>query len=220
MGDPVMESPQSYNFQNILAPFFIVLGNLVPLYGVIFWEWSLFDVFYLYWAENVMIGVFTALRMLLVAAAWGWVIFIGSLFHVAFFCVHYGMFTFGHGMILFEIFHDAGKDINNNEALLLGYIFTKSEVFLYALLGLLVSVAIKAIRDIREDRKEARTAQGIMFSPYGRIIILHVTIIFGGLGVQELGEPLWALGLLIVLKTLYDLAVLNGINILKKVKKV
>ena len=188
----------------------VVLGNLIPLYGVLVWEWSLFDVFYLYWAENLIIGILTIVRMLLSGASWGWVILLGSLFHIGFFTFHYGMFTFGHGMIMFELFYDGTLDIS--EELLLSYAFTKDDAFLYALSGLMVAVLMQTLKAIREDRKNARTPHGIMFRPYVRILILHAAIIIGGLLAQELGAPIWALGFLIVLKTLYDLAVLRGFN--------
>jgi len=96
--------------------------------------------------------------------------------------------------------------------LLLSYAFTKDDAFLYALSGLMVAVLMQTLKAIREDRKNARTPHGIMFRPYGRILILHAAIIIGGLLAQELGAPIWALGFLIVLKTLYDLAVLRGFN--------
>lgn len=188
----------------------VVIGNLVPLYGVLVWKWSLFDIFYLYWAENVFIGVFTIIRMLLAGAAWGWAITLGSLFYIGFFTVHYGMFTFGHGMIMFEIFYDGTQEIS--EEFLLAYAFTKEEVFLYALSGLMVGVFMQTLKAIREDREKARTPHGIMFRPYGRILVLHTTIILGGLLAESLGAPIWALVFLIALKILYDLAVLRGLK--------
>lgn len=199
----------------LIAASVVIFGNLIPLYGVIFWGWELFDIFYIYWAENVLIGFFVAARMLMVAAAWGWVILIGSLFKVAFFTVHYGMFTWGHGMILFEIFYKGQIDINENTEFLLGYMFTRGNEIVLAMLGLLAVTTIKGLHDILEDKREARLPDRIMFSPYGRILVLHVTIIFGGLLAQELGAPIWALGFLIALKTAYDLAVVQGVDFFK-----
>ena len=43
-----------------------------------------------------------------------------------------------------------------------------------------------------------------MMPPYGRIILMHVTIIFGGWLVLALGAPVMALVLLIVLKIISD----------------
>lgn len=190
----------------------VILGNLIPVIGVLFYDWSLFDLFYLYWAENVLIGAFTALRMLLCAASWGWVMLIGSMFNIAFFCVHYGMFCFGHGMILFELFNkDALPEGGDTLSSLLLYPLSAGEAgFYWALAGLALVVVTEGIRDIIKDRRDARLPMTIMFTPYGRIIILHVTILFGGLAAQELGSPVWALLLLAALKTGYDILVVTN----------
>ncbi len=45
-----------------------------------------------------------------------------------------------------------------------------------------------------------------MMRPYGRIIVLHIAIIFGGFLTMALGDPTWMLVILILLKTLVDLA--------------
>lgn len=203
----------------LLAVLIAVIGNLIPLYGVMFWGWEFFDIFYIYWAENVLIGGFVILRMLLAAAAFGLTTLLGTLFYVGFFSVHYGMFTFGHGMIMFDIFHKSGIDINETPEYLLGYLLERDYQMFYAIAGLLFVVVVKSIQDVYKDREEARLPKAIMFSPYGRIIVLHVTIIFGGLLMEKLGAPIWALALLIILKTTYDVMVLKGVNVLKNAGK-
>jgi len=42
----------------------LILANLIPIVGVIWWDWDIFGVVALYWLENVMIGVFNILKML------------------------------------------------------------------------------------------------------------------------------------------------------------
>jgi len=34
----------------------LVLVNVIPLFGVVFFGWSLFEVVVLYWVENLIIG--------------------------------------------------------------------------------------------------------------------------------------------------------------------
>jgi len=46
----------------------------------------------------------------------------------------------------------------------------------------------------------------LMFSPYARVVVLHVTILVGGFGAMALGSPLWALIILLGLKIGIDLA--------------
>ena len=44
-----------------------------------------------------------------------------------------------------------------------------------------------------------------MQQPYGRVVVLHLTILLGGFAAMLLGSPLWALLLLIGLKIALDL---------------
>ena len=43
----------------------LVLANLIPLGGVLFFGWQVFPIMFLFWFENVVVGVFHALKMLL-----------------------------------------------------------------------------------------------------------------------------------------------------------
>ena len=45
-----------------------------------------------------------------------------------------------------------------------------------------------------------------MFMPYGRVILLHIAILIGGLVSLLLGSPIYLLFLLVVGKTVIDLA--------------
>ena len=43
---------------------FLVLANLYPIYGVVFLGWNARFILYTYWCENLIIGLFTVLKML------------------------------------------------------------------------------------------------------------------------------------------------------------
>jgi hypothetical protein len=45
-----------------------------------------------------------------------------------------------------------------------------------------------------------------MIAPYARVVILHVTIVIGAFAVAILGAPIWALVVMVVAKTMTDLA--------------
>jgi hypothetical protein len=44
-----------------------------------------------------------------------------------------------------------------------------------------------------------------MGQPYGRVVVLHVTIIAGGFLIGSFGSPIFALIMLLVLKTVIDI---------------
>src|SRR5215510_10677731 len=84
----------------------LVLANATPLVGVLLLHWQVFPLLLLYWLENVVVGIFNVLRMAVAdphdPGSW-----IGKLFMIPFFCVHYGMFCFVHGIFVFALFGGA-----------------------------------------------------------------------------------------------------------------
>ena len=44
---------------------FLIAVNLIPLFGVLFFGWSLFSIMFLYWIENGIIGFFNILKIAL-----------------------------------------------------------------------------------------------------------------------------------------------------------
>ena len=202
------------------SAYFLVAANVVPFLGVVLLGWDLGAVMVLFWAENVVVGVFAILRTALVARWLG-------LFLVPFFTVHYGLFTFAHGMFIFFMF--AG-DLGPREALV---------VILPGVVALFVSHgasfvlnflrggerqrmrdAVRSLKfrktgpnsweadappDLERHKQGFLDAGSLMTAPYRRIVVLHVTIIFGGIALEAIGSPMPALALLVALKTGVDL---------------
>jgi hypothetical protein len=79
-------------------------------------------------------------------------------------------------------------------------------VLAWAGLALLVSHGASFVANWL-GRGEYRTASPSqeMQAPYGRVIVLHLTIIFGAFATMLLGAPIWALVILVTLKTAVDL---------------
>ncbi len=193
------------------AAIYSVLANAIPLYGVLFWGWDIFMVFVLFWFENVMIGVFNVAQMLafgmkrIVINKDNPFTFLRILFICAFFTVHYGLFTMGHGVFVFALFGDGDFQSSTLPPLSdIVAVFVQHNL-LWAALGIILACAFTAVRQFEKSREEL-DVKVLMFAPYGRIIILHVVLIVGGLLAEALGAPIWALILLIIMKSAYDLA--------------
>jgi len=81
----------------------LLVANLIPVAGVLLFGWDVFALVFLFWFENVVVGVFNVLRML-------WVergaerMPAAKFFVIPFFCFHYGMFTAVHGVFVFALF--------------------------------------------------------------------------------------------------------------------
>jgi hypothetical protein len=78
----------------------LVLANLIPLYGVMSLGWSVFSILILYWFENVIIGVFTFLKIWKAEGSDAG----EKVFFLGFFPMHYGIFTLVHGIFLIAFF--------------------------------------------------------------------------------------------------------------------
>lgn len=181
----------------------LVAANLLPLYGVVFWNWEVFPLLALFWMENVLIGVLNAARMLLIdpadAALWA-----AKLLMVPFFCVHYGMFTAIHGIFVFSMF---GQYKMHGFEVLEPAARATADWNLWLPVGALAASHLFSFFWNYLVRGEYRRAslQAQMMKPYSRVVILHVTILIGGAGAMALGSPLWALLVLLAIKIGMDL---------------
>lgn len=183
----------------------LVLANLVPVFGVLFFHWEVFPLMFLFWSENVIIGVLNVLKMLTAnpESPLSWA---GKFFIIPFFCVHYGMFTFIHGIFVIGLFGGGFKP---------GAGFPSPEMFWriahenylgWAILGLAISRGISFVTNylISGEYKRA-SLQQLMQQPYGRIVVLHLAILGGGFLVMALHSPELGLLLLVALKIAFDL---------------
>lgn len=175
----------------------LIIGNLVPVIGVVFFEWQLFPLILLYWLENVVIGIFNAFKMLTCSGSES---FLQRIFMTLFFSVHYGMFCFGHGTFVVDLF---GGDLDSIPAAL--QIITQNGLQL-ALIALVVSHGFSFLQNfmVRGEFRQMPVSL-VMFMPYKRIIVLHVFIIFGGLALQTFGVTQMGLVVLALVKIGADL---------------
>src|SRR2546428_10339851 len=85
----------------------LLLANAFPIVGVLFLGWTVFPLVLLYWLENVVVGAFNVARLPLAQprepAYWA-----GKLFLIPFFVVHFGMFTYIHGVLAVALFGPKG----------------------------------------------------------------------------------------------------------------
>lgn len=187
----------------------LLVVNLLPAFGVLFFGWSVFDVMILFWLENVVIGLFNVARMgtrLLLMRDWL------ALFLIPFFIFHYGAFCAGHGLFVFAMFgegtrlaaENAGMSAGGALRMVMAFIENQPG-FLWALIGLglshFVSFAVNFLG--RGEYREIEAGE-LMHAPYKRIVVLHFAIILGAFAIASLGQPVYAVVILIGLKTAID----------------
>lgn len=209
--------------------------NLVPLVGVILWGWNVATLLVLYWVENGIVGLLNVPKMLLASAPEGGsvgVVRAGGLAvaskmgQVGFFLVHYGLFWFVHGIFVFTLpfFVGAavgfdGGGLDGALEVIPGTFGAGTEVWLQTrptgpdlsavvlgAIGLAISHGTSFVINFLGRREYLRvTISRQMFAPYGRLVILHVTILIGAMVSLFLGTPVGAIVVLVILKTALDL---------------
>jgi hypothetical protein len=260
----------------------LLVANLIPLVGVLFFGWSLLTILVLYWLENGIVGLWNLPRILLaqgstiaalpdmpdsaalsatgnparaaqLRAQWqaaqaerrveieraqraaadrlrrGTILGPNAAARLAaipraalaiFFAFHYGMFWFVHGIFVFALPSFVG---GRDPSLLAGCGDADPFGSLQACSGLFgelvwsnVAIAGAALflshgasflfNYIGRGEYLTSSPARQMGAPYGRVVVLHITIILGSMVTAFLGAPVGALLILVTLKTAFDLS--------------
>ncbi|QPJ61779.1 MAG: hypothetical protein G3M70_07740 [Candidatus Nitronauta litoralis] len=180
----------------------LVVTNILPFLCVVLFDWQVFFLIALYWMENVVIGVLNIFRFVTILVrnkAWD------AILMIPFFTVHYGMFTGVHGFFVIAMF---GKEFQNtgDELLMVVPAILEQPGMKIAAIGFLGSHLFSYFYHFigKEEYRKA-TTQSLMSAPYKRVVILHLTILFGGFLVLSTGQHILALVLMVVIKIVLDL---------------
>ena len=175
----------------------LIAANLVPLFGMLFLDWSLFPIMFIFWLESAVIGSFNALKLLFKCT-------FKSFFLMVFFVVHFGGFTAIHLKIIFELF--SPNKVEYLSLLPPAALMTDQIMLVWpAFLVFVVSHGISFVYNfIGKQEFLHMDPEKQMFAPYKRVLIMHVTMIFGALFTQYLGAPVLALVVLILFKIALD----------------
>lgn len=167
-----------------------VAFNAVPLWGVVARGWNVFSIVFVYWAENLIVGLFNVWKLRLIARhgpSRG-----SSL--AGFFALHYGGFCLVHGILLAVFFWEPRipwGDIG------LGF------------LALLASHGVSFFYGFLRPGEFRRADPGLqMFAPYPRIVIIHLTVIFGAILSGMMGDSMVVLQVMVAVKIAIELVLL------------
>jgi hypothetical protein len=230
----------------------LIVANLIPLVGVLFFGWSLLTILVLYWIENGIVGFWNVPRIILaqgsvkpgrppqaaarlgpisaapeLGAPAGFARLLGSgglqtagrVGLAIFFVVHYGIFWRVHGIFVFDLpmfllsdgpglLPGCGDEDPVGSLQPCGGPFGDivwSNVWIAALALFLSHGASFLVNYIGAGEYITASPAGQMRAVYGRVVVLHITILGGAFAVAFLGAPVGALLILIVLKTAFDL---------------
>ncbi len=211
----------------------LVVANLLPIPLAILYGWEVAGVVMLYWWENLIVGFYGILRIAMAggnpfAVSGTHPLNRSKLAVIPFFCIHYFFFCFVHGFMLMSILSmnsaagqapRLGVNPGSNWPGPLALIPEMAGFFrsawlampaaaLISVLLLFVSHGISFARNYIGRGEFLRAVAPLeMFRPYGRIVLLHVCIIFGGFVTVLLGSPLGLVVLFMIGKTVIDAAI-------------
>ncbi len=192
----------------------LMLVNLLPVLGVLYFGWDVGALMILYWSENLVIGFYAILKMLVVSP-------VGGMFGSLFFLVHYGGFCAGHGLFIGLMLLDMKPDVLggvNDWPFMLVFVELLFDVisavlsvappeWRWGFVALALSHGLSFLQNFLLGGERHRVGiRRLMNAPYARMMVLHVAIILGGFAVVSMGQPLWMLLTLVALKLALDLA--------------
>ena len=216
----------------VSAPIAIVMllvTNAIPVVGVLFFGWDLFAILILYWIESGIVGGLNIAKIALargsrmpanVTVRGGDVSTLAGMkaFAIPFFVMHYGIFWAVHGLfvVLFlplitGSIAGAGAVDRFGVGLPFGVAspldpFRSLPLVALGAVGLTASHVVSFLVNYVGGREYERTNPiSQMMAPYGRVFVLHFTIVFGAALISLVGSPIALLLILVGVKTLIDL---------------
>jgi len=171
------------------ADWFLIIANLLPVYGVWFEGWNAKQIFLVYCLETIIIGFFTLVKLGVVTAIrkkdwWennGSKTMMPGLFFMLFFIAHYGLFVGVQTSLFFSIasINRNGGPLNIIEFLIhpnkylgtQGWLLLSAFVFSYGYENL--------IGFILNNEYRIKSFARIMFEPYLRIFVQQFTVLLG-----------------------------------------
>ncbi|MDY7009733.1 MAG: DUF6498-containing protein [Planctomycetota bacterium] len=202
----------------------LVVSNLIPLFGVLFAGWRVFPIMLLFSLENIIIGFYNVLRMCMAPCDLEELARTSKDIHtkrglIIFFCIHYGGFVFIHLIFVIMLFGVAWASGFKPFAVTPTSVSPQAVTAPVeplvtcwwalgaALIACFISHGISFVKNFIGSGEYKRvTANKLMLRPYGRMIVMHVTIVLGAFLVLFTGTHVVAVALLVVLKLILDLA--------------
>jgi hypothetical protein len=174
----------------------LVLANLVPVAGAVYFGWDLASVLVIYWAESGVIGFYNLCKILVIG---GWT----ALFSGIFFISHFGAFMAIHFLFLYHIFI---QGIDSTSSVKLEEVAIFFTTLWPAIAALFISHGISFIQNfIGHQEYRNKTVGKQMHEPYQRIIFMHMVIIIGAFMMSIMGDSTVVLMLVIAAKIVVDI---------------
>lgn len=179
------------------SAFFILLLNLVPIWGVLHWGWTPFYVFYLFWLETLIVSIFNAVKIvgcrgdeyeqkLHFSNHKFASLHVNYLSHIGKACryllVRIFIFFFYLLFIVVFIGFFANKQVGGRSLDIMQVILFRHEAFNYTLLAFAINQLMQFIFDFYANGNYKRTHASDFASIFdGRQLVIHVAVVLAGI---------------------------------------
>lgn len=172
---------------------FLVLANLVPIFGVWFWHWQVVNLLLLYWAESAVIGFYNIIKIFVTDGRRGTKVVVS-------FCFQFSIFMFLH--LCFLLFVFSGFEPNNFKT----FPLREVQQTLWSVIPLVVSHGVSFFSNFIAKKEYLQTTGAkLLAQPFGRVALMQITIIFGSFFVVMGNLNIVALFILVGLKMFIDI---------------
>ena len=178
----------------------LILVNLIPLLGVLFFSWDIFTVIILYWMESAVIGFFNILKMQKINNYKFTPL-------VPFFIMHYVIFMFVHLFFILQLFQP-NLELASGQVAAFVIVFEYFKALIISLSFIFLSHGMSFVFNfIKKQEFKYVSLKKQMFVPYRRIIIMHIIIMLAGAGIiyTNYSQEVSAVVFLVILKIIFDL---------------
>lgn len=174
----------------------LIAVNILPILGVIFFDWDLLEIIFLYWLETGIIGLYSMMKIIIVTR-------LKSLVYVPFLTLHLGAFMGVHLMFIF-LFFGAPESYSLSEIgqRILGLI----QINYISIIFIFLSHGLSFYENFYKSSEYRRSKfADLMSEPYRRVVLMHVTLVIGGGIMKIFNIPSLGLIFLITLKIVVDI---------------
>jgi len=184
----------------------LIIANLIPLVGVLWWGWDVGYLLLTYWAENGIIGIFNIFKMIFskkTVIRDNWMVdLLARTPAILFFIVHYGIFWIGHGFFVMDLSRKFIWKSWNVSLVPLNEI----RLILPGLIGLFISHGFSFVDNYLLGKEKYKASiSNLIIQPYIRVMVLHITIMLGFFCAILLDQPLGFIVVMVLLKIGIDM---------------
>jgi len=187
----------------------LVLANIIPIYGVLFWKWSVGEIIYLYWLETVIIGLIIVFKIIIAQG----ISYRNS--SIVTFVDNFGKSHSKVGtltLVILLFITQYGTCVYIYHFFITNFLFKTEETqyasVLLIALPIFFSHTVSFFLNYVRGKEYEKVSRGDVFSqPYNRIFVMHITIIFSVvlLLLLEFQSNIILLLIFILIKTLADI---------------